>query len=231
MTQRSVLAIIIPVRNEASTIDATLQGLQALRARGTEVIVVDGGSSDGTAELAVPWVDQIIHSAAGRAAQMNAGAQASGRSVLLFLHADTLLPQDADSLVLDGLARGVRVWGRFDVCIEPERPMLRAVATMMNLRSRISGICTGDQALFMTRDAFDAVNGFPDQALMEDIEISRRLKRLSPPLALRSQVRTSGRRWLVHGMWRTITLMWWLRLRYFLGAEPALLARLYQGPQ
>ncbi|MGC8508293.1 MAG: TIGR04283 family arsenosugar biosynthesis glycosyltransferase [Thiomonas sp.] len=231
MTQESALAIIIPVRNEASTIDATLQGLQALRVRGTEVIVVDGGSSDGTPELALTKVDQIIHSATGRATQMNAGARASGRSVLLFLHADTLLPQNADNLVLDGLARSGRVWGRFDVLIEPERPMLRIVAAMMNLRSRISGICTGDQALFMTRDAFDAVNGFPDQALMEDIEISRRLKRLSPPLALRSQVRTSGRRWLTHGMWPTITLMWWLRLRYFLGAEPALLARLYREPQ
>ncbi|MDE1953549.1 MAG: TIGR04283 family arsenosugar biosynthesis glycosyltransferase [Betaproteobacteria bacterium] len=231
MTQRSVLAIIIPAHNEASTIDATLRGLQALRLRGTEVIVVDGGSSDGTAELAVPWVDQIIHNAAGRATQMNAGARTSSRSVLLFLHADTLLPQDADSLVLDGLARSGRVWGRFDVRIEPERPMLRTVAATMNLRSRISGICTGDQALFMTRDAFDTVGGFPDQPLMEDIEISRRLKRLSPPLALRSQVRTSGRRWLTQGMWPTITLMWWLRLRYFLGAEPALLARLYRGPQ
>jgi rSAM/selenodomain-associated transferase 2 len=225
-----LLAVIIPVLDEAPTIGATLRGLQALRARGAEVIVVDGGSSDRTAELAAPWADQVIHSPAGRATQMNAGARASRRSVLLFLHADTHLPQHADSLVLNALARRGRVWGRFDVCIEPEQPMLRAVAAMMNLRSRLSGICTGDQALFMSRAAFDAVSGFPDQALMEDIEISRHLKRLSRPLALRAQVRTSGRRWLVHGVWRTITLMWWLRLRYFLGAEPSLLARLYQGP-
>ena len=155
MTQRSVLAIIIPVLNEASIIGTTLQGLQALRARGAEVIVVDGGSSDRTLELAEPWADQVIHSAPSRATQMNAGARASSHSVLLFLHADTLLPQDADSLVLDGLACLGQVWGRFDVCIEPERPMLKFAAAMMNLRSRVSGICTGDQTLFMTREAFD----------------------------------------------------------------------------
>ncbi|MDE2253680.1 MAG: TIGR04283 family arsenosugar biosynthesis glycosyltransferase [Betaproteobacteria bacterium] len=225
------LTIVVPARHEAATIAAALKPLQGLRARGAEVIVVDGDSSDHTAELAEPWVDQIVHSAAGRATQMNAGARASRRRVLLFLHADTLLPLDAGSVVLNGLESSGRIWGRFDVCIEPQQRMLQVVAAMMNLRSRVSGICTGDQSLFMTRDAFDAVGGFPDQPLMEDIEICRRLKCLSPPLALRSRVCTSGRRWLTRGIWRTITLMWWLRLRYFLGAEPEGLARLYQAPR
>lgn len=222
------LSIIMPTRNEASGIVATLQALQDLRARGAEVIVVDGASDDGTAARATPWADQVVHAEPGRALQMNIGAQHSRRPVLLFLHADTLLPADADRLLRVALARSGRVWGRFDVRIVPETPLLRVVAAMMNVRSRLTGICTGDQAVFVTRAAFHAVGAYPAQALMEDIELSRRLKRLGPPMALRAQVQTSGRRWLARGVWRTIALMWWLRLRYFFGASPTYLARLYR---
>jgi rSAM/selenodomain-associated transferase 2 len=222
------LSIIMPARNEAGGIVATLQALQDLRARGAEVIVVDGASDDDTAARAAPWADRVVRAEPGRALQMNVGAQHSRRPVLLFLHADTRLPADADRLLLAALARGGREWGRFDVRIVPETPLLWLVAAMMNLRSRITGICTGDQALFVTRAAFHAVGAYPAQALMEDIALSRRLKRLGPPLALRAQVQTSGRRWMARGVWRTIVLMWWLRLRYFFGASPTRLARIYQ---
>lgn len=222
------LSIIMPVLNEAGGIEAALQALAPCRARGVEVIVVDGGSTDGTAELAHPLAEHVIVSPRGRATQMNAGAAAARGDVLLFLHADTHLPENADQLVLDGLAHSVRAsghaWGRFDVHIDGG-PVL--VAAMMNLRSRLTGIATGDQAMFMTRDAFARADGFPSIALMEDIALSARLKRVSRPLCLRARVTTSGRRWRQYGMLRTVLLMWRLRLAFFLGADPQRLARDY----
>lgn len=191
------------------------------------MIVADGGSADDTRALAEPLADQVVSAPRGRALQMNAGAACTDAGVLLFLHADTSLPAAADELIASGLARTGRAWGRFDVRIEGESPLLRLVAAMMNLRSRWSGIATGDQAMFVTRAAFDRVGGFPALPLMEDIALSRSLKRLSSPLCLAAQVLTSGRRWEQHGAWRTIGLMWWLRLRYFLGASPDGLARRY----
>ncbi len=158
---------------------------------------------------------------------MNAGAAAARSDVLLFLHADTRLPPLADVQVLQALATGA-CWGRFDVRIEGRPRMLRVVSTLMNLRSRWSGIATGDQAIFVTRSALDRVGGFPVQPLMEDIEISRRLKRLSAPACLRARVHTSGRRWEQHGVWRTIVLMWRLRWRYWRGESPARLAEAYR---
>lgn len=221
------LAIVVPVRNESAVLEHALARLQSLRAAGVEVVVVDGRSRDGSAELARGLADRVLRTAAGRALQMNAGAAASKRSLLLFLHVDTELPDGAVPALLAALDGGFD-WGRFDVAIEPATPLLRLVASTMNLRSRLSAICTGDQALFLRRDAFDAVGGFPCQPLMEDVEISRRLRRLGRPACLRLRVRTSSRRWLRHGTLRTVLLMSWLRLRYALGAEAAALARLYR---
>ncbi|HEY5292120.1 MAG TPA: TIGR04283 family arsenosugar biosynthesis glycosyltransferase [Burkholderiales bacterium] len=221
------LSIIIPTLNEAEGIVATLESLGELRRRGHEVIVVDGGSSDGTATLAAGLADRVLAAGAGRAGQMNAGARAAAGDVFLFLHADSRLPDAADRLVLEGLAPGGAAWGRFDVRIASAHPLLRVVETMMNLRSRLTRICTGDQGIFVRREAFDAVGGFPGQALMEDIAISARLRRLSAPLCLRERCLTSARRWESQGVLRTIVLMCWLRLQYALGVAPARLARCY----
>lgn len=221
------LSIIVPTLDEAAGIAATLAALQPLRARGHEVVVVDGGSRDATVECATPLADRVIAAPRGRANQMNAGAALTRGEVLLFLHADTRLPPDADALVLNGLARGAYAWGRFDVRIDGRHALLGVVARTMNLRSRLSGIATGDQAIFVRREAFTAVGGFPALALMEDVALSKLLKRRSAPLCLRERVTTSGRRWESRGVVRTIVLMWWLRLRYFCGAAPERLLRSY----
>jgi rSAM/selenodomain-associated transferase 2 len=168
----------------------------------------------------------VLASPRGRANQMNAGAGIARGGVLMFLHADTQLPENADRLALDGLARSRRVWGRFDVRIAGGG-LLKVIALMMNLRSRATGIATGDQAMFVTREAFASAGGFPAIALMEDIALSARLKRVSWPLCLHARVTTSARRWRQHGMLRTVFLMWRLRLSYFLGADPQRLARDY----
>jgi rSAM/selenodomain-associated transferase 2 len=221
------LSIIIPVLNEAPVIPMLLQQLAPLRQRGAQLIVVDGGSVDGSIQAVGGQADKVVLSERGRALQMNAGAAAASGDVLLFLHADTRLPEDADRLVARALS-GAAVWGRFDVRIEGRHPMLRVVATMMNLRSRLTGIATGDQALFMRRASFVQVGGFPPLPLMEDIALSRMLRRCSRPACISEHVITSGRRWEAHGVWRTIALMWWLRLQYFFGVDAAALARHYR---
>lgn len=227
---KPVLSIVIPALNEAAGLEATLQALQPLRLRGVELVLADGGSSDATPTLAQPWVDAVVDAPRGRALQMNAGAARARTDVLLFLHADTRLPPLADVLVLQAVQRSDKgaCWGRFDVRIEGRPRMLRVVAALMNLRSRASGIATGDQAIFITREAFERVGGFPEQALMEDIEISRRLKRLGRPACLRARVCTSGRRWEQRGVWCTIVLMWRLRWRYWRGESPTRLAEAYR---
>ena len=219
------LSIIVPVLNEAAGIVLALEALQALRARGHEVVVVDGGSTDATAGLAQGRADRVLAAPRGRAVQMNAGAAAAAGDALVFLHADTRLPDHADRLVVEALAR--RRWGRFDVRIESAHPMLAVVGTMMNFRSRLTGIATGDQAIFATRAAFDAAGGFPAIALMEDLALSASLRRGGSPACLSEKVSTSGRRWERHGVLATILLMWRLRLAYFFGADPGRLARLY----
>lgn len=221
------LSIIIPTLNEAEGIVAALESLAELRRRGHEVIVADGGSADGTANLAAALADRVLAASPGRAGQMNAGARVATGDVLLFLHADSRLPGTADRLVLQGLAASGFAWGRFDVSIAGAHPLLRAVETMMNLRSRLTRICTGDQCIFVGREAFEAVGGYPDQALMEDIAISARLRRLSAPLCLRERCVTSARRWESRGVLRTVVLMWWLRLQYAFGVAPTRLARAY----
>ena len=223
------LSIVVPVLNEATQVAERLAALAPLRARGAEVIVVDGGSHDGTAALACAGADQVVQAPRGRAHQMNAGAQASHGQWLLFLHADTVLPPQADALIASALTQGTppAAWGRFDVHINGTLRGLRMVAACMNARSRLTGVATGDQGLFMARTAFDAVGGFPPIALMEDVAISQRLLALGRPVCLREKVHTSGRRWEQHGLWRTIVLMWRLRLAYFFGADPEQLARRY----
>jgi rSAM/selenodomain-associated transferase 2 len=219
------LTIVVPVLNEAAIIVAALQALAPLRARGAEIIVADGGSRDGTAQLAAPFADRVITVPRGRGAPMNAGAALGTGDALLFLHADTALPVGADRLIDAALAR--RAWGRFDLRIAGSHPLFAVIARMINWRSRLTGIATGDQAIFVTREAFQKVGGFPDLPLMEDIAISRRLKRLCRPFCIATPAVTSGRRWERNGVLRTILLMWRLRLSYYLGAEPELLARLY----
>ncbi len=225
------LAIIVPVLNEAPTIEAALQRLQPLRRRGARVIVVDGGSQDGTLVKAAALADRVIASARGRAVQMNAGARdeaAADVDVLLFLHADTVLPPDADIAIFRAVSNQPRCWGRFDVHIDGRHPWLPWIARLMNWRSRATGICTGDQAIFCTRSAFSALQGFAAIPLMEDIEFSRRAGSMTPPIALRERVTTSGRRWERNGVARTVLLMWRLRLAYWLGADPKDLAQRYR---
>jgi rSAM/selenodomain-associated transferase 2 len=213
------LSVVVPVLDEAARIRDALRALAPLRARGHEVIVVDGGSSDGTAEVAAGLCDRVVNASRGRALQMNAGARAATGDMLLFLHADTRLPAGAEILVF-----GAPIWGRFDVRIEGRHPLLKVVAWAMNLRSRLTGIATGDQAIFVRRAAFP---GFPEIALLEDVAFSAMMKRRARPACLRAKVLTSGRRWESRGVLRTIFLMWRLRLMYFFGARPDDLARLY----
>jgi len=226
MTAR--ISIVVPVLDEAAAIGPALQALQGWRSDGHEVIVVDGGSSDATATLAATGADRVLTAPRGRAAQMNAGAAAARADILLFLHADTRLPPDAAGVIVAAVVDGRADWGRFDVVIAGESGWLPVVARLMNWRSRWTGIATGDQAIFVRRAAFDAVGGYPVQPLMEDIELSRRLRRRGPPACLRQRVVTSGRRWDRRGAWRTIVLMWQLRLMYWLGTPADRLARRYR---
>jgi len=216
------LSVVVPTLNEAAGIESCLAALAPLRARGHEVIVADGGSTDGTARLAAPLADRVLRAPRGRAAQMNAGAASAAGEALVFLHADTFLPPDADRAVLEALAS--HAWGRFDVAIDSDDPRLAVIAYFMNRRSRLTGIATGDQAIFVRRDAFP---GFPPIALMEDVAFSRAMKRISPPACLAARVRTSARRWEKRGIARTVLLMWRLRFAYWRGSDPDELARRY----
>jgi rSAM/selenodomain-associated transferase 2/rSAM/selenodomain-associated transferase 1 len=220
------LAIVVPVLNEAATLAARLEALAPLRARGAELLVVDGGSSDSTLAIAQPLADRVLRAPRGRASQLNAGACATRADGLLFLHADTQLPPNADHLIEQALQRGHR-WGRFDVRIEGRHPLLPVVAWLMNQRSRLTGIATGDQAVFVQRRLFESVGGFAAMPLMEDIDLSQRLKAIEAPACLRERVTTSGRRWDQHGFWRTVLLMWRLRAAHALGADAHTLALRY----
>lgn len=222
------LSIVIPMLNEAAQLPELFAHLLPLQRAGCEIVFADGGSTDGSAALAKVAGFKVVEAARGRARQMNAGAAASSGEVLLFLHADTRLPPDAVRHVGAALADGRHCWGRFDVCITGRSAMLRVIAGMMNWRSRLTGIATGDQAMFVRREAFGRVQGFPDQPLMEDVEMSKRLKGLSPPACLAHCVTTSGRRWETRGVWRTILLMWRLRWAYWRGTDANTLAGLYR---
>lgn len=225
------ISIIIPVLNEAAEIVTTLASLQHLRAQSAEIIVVDGGSRDDTVTLAQPLADLVICSDQGRAQQMNAGARCASGNILLFLHADTHLPADAHHLIVKGLAENDQRWGRFDVRLSGSHLLLRAVESLMNWRSRLTGIASGDQAIFVQRDGFMKIGGFPEIPLMEDIALSHLLKKQGKPLCLHARVITSSRRWERAGIVRTILLMWRLRLAYALGADPERLAAKYYKSQ
>ncbi len=223
------LSIVVPALDEAPIIAAALERLQPIRSKGVELIVADGGSGDATAELARPLADRVLVASRGRASQMNAGARLARGEVLLFLHADTTLPPGGAEAALEGLEALGRAWGRFDVTIAGNDPLLAVVAFFMNLRSRLTGIATGDQAIFVRREAFERAGGYPEIPLMEDLALAKALKRISRPLCLRERVLTSGRRWEKRGTLATVWLMWRLRLAYFLGADPRRLARRYDG--
>jgi Glycosyltransferases involved in cell wall biogenesis len=216
-------SVIIPTLNEQQTIESSLLALQALRGN-CEIIIVDASSGPLRAPAAL--ADKIIRSEIGRAKQMNTGASHASGEILIFLHADTYLPEKPLQLIEQHLS-GNKQWGRFDIRLCGDHFMLQIIAGMMNLRSRLTGIVTGDQAIFVTRTAFSAVGGYPDIDLMEDIALSKALKKISPPICLKAKVTSSGRRWQRYGVYRTILLMWSLRLRYFFGADPRRLVALY----
>jgi len=226
---KTTVSVIIPTLDEREHLATTLDALQDLRKSGHEVIVVDGGSADGTPDVASRSADRILDSPRGRALQMNAGAREAGGDLLLFLHADTLIPAASLTALVEGFPSSRSAWGRFDVRLSGRPRMLRVVENMMNIRSRLSGIATGDQAIFVRREIFEKVGGFPEIPLMEDIAISRQLKRESRPFIPHGHVVTSSRRWEENGIWSTILLMWRLRLAYALGASPADLARTYRS--
>ena len=217
------ISIVMPALNEAASIAAAVADA---RRHAAECLVVDGGSSDRTAALAFEAGAIVIGAPRGRAVQMNAGAERACSDVLLFVHADCRLPDHAAQSIRAAIASGA-AWGRFDVKLDSPRRSLRLVGAMMNWRSRLSGIATGDQAMFVRREVFEQLGGFPDIELMEDIALSRKLKALGRPVCLRPPVITSARRWLRHGIWLTIWLMWRLRAAYFFGADPDALALRY----
>jgi rSAM/selenodomain-associated transferase 2 len=221
-----LLSIIIPTLNEQAIIVESLQILQPLREMGHEVIVVDGSSTDNTRALAAPLVDSILMSKRGRAWQMHLGAKFAHHDILLFLHADTRLPTQANSLIINGLSKK-RQWGRFDVRLSGQTLSFRMVERFINWRSRLTGIATGDQAIFVQRRLYMQVQGFPNIPLMEDVALSRQLKKFSRPLCIRTSVITSSRRWEKQGIVRTILLMWGLRLAYALGVSPHTLKKFY----
>lgn len=222
------LSIIVPMRNEAPRLSAILEQLSALQKDPeVEVLLVDGDSTDTSVQLARSAGLEVLACESGRARQMNIGAAHSRGELLMFLHADSKLPDGFPELLLARMARSNRCWGRFDVTLEGRSKLLPIIARFMNWRSRLTGIATGDQGIFVRRSAFERLGGFPDQPLMEDIEISRRLLKHTPPICLRARLTTSGRRWDEQGALRTIWLMWQLRWAYWRGASPTQLSERY----
>ena len=223
------LSVVVPVLNEALELPQLCEDLHkqiANTAHSVEVIFVDGGSVDGSPELIMAQGFRCVSSECGRAKQMNAGAAVAAGPAILFLHADSELPDTGMDAVITAL--DARLWGRFDISISGKAKMFAVIAFFINWRSRLSGIATGDQGIFVRRAAFERVGGFPDQALMEDIAMSAMLRKISAPVCLCLKMTTSGRRWERRGIWSTILLMWRLRLLYWLGVSPQSLARRYE---
>ena len=222
-----ILSIIVPVHNQARTIGPVLHALKSFRDRNAEIIVVDGGSTDDTAMLARPLADQVIRSPGSLARQMNEGAKVASGFIFLFLHPETKLPPDADTQVMAGRSRDTSVWGRFDLRIQGRHMLLPLVARFLNWRSRLSGVATGDQAMFVQRECFFRVGGFQDIPVMADVDLSRRLKTISPPICVSSRVSVPGDRYDRDGVWRTLRAMTGMRLRFRMGAKPEQLAKRY----
>ncbi len=220
------ISIIIPVLNEADTIQIFLQKLQPLREQGHEVVLVDGKSQDATAALARPYVDRMMSSDRGRARQQALGAKMATGQVFLFLHADTQLPEQADQIILNALFNHY-FWGRFNVHLSGSHWLFRIIEQMMNWRSCLTGIATGDQAIFVSRTLYNDIGGMPQMELMEDIELSKRLGKISRPICLKSTVITSSRRWENKGILRTVFFMWNMRLQYFFGVKSEQLLKKY----
>lgn len=226
MSQTPRVSVVVPVLNEAPRLR---DSLERLAGQAFEVIVVDGGSTDASRAIAAGLGAKVVDAPRGRASQMNAGARESLGDWLLFLHGDTQLPENWLAAIAETEQAGLR-WGRFDVDLDSQDRWIRMVGFMMNHRSRLSGIATGDQAMFVARSAWQTVGGFPAIALMEDIELSRQLKhKVGRPACRRERVKVSARRWQQHGTWRTIRIMWWLRLQYFFGVSPDVLHARYYG--
>lgn len=226
-----MISVIIPTYNEESTLSATINSVRqsASAADNFQIIVTDGGSTDKTIEIAKNERCQIVNSKKGRGNQLNAGAQAADGNILLFLHADTYLPDSFDVLVKNAINSnaGFYNWGRFNIKLSGNHIFFRLIETMISLRSRVTGIATGDQAIFLERKLFEKISGYKDIPLMEDIELTKRLRRISAPICLSNTVITSSRRWENDGIVRTILLMWLLRGLYFIGVNPTTLQKYY----
>lgn len=220
------ISIIIPVINEASSIVAFLKSLQHYRENGHEIILVDGGSSDNTVNLIDQYVDHSLVCTLGRATQMNLGARHAKNNCLLFLHSDTYLPDSADTLILNSLSNQNH-WGRFNIKLTGQHFIFRIIESMINLRSKYTGVATGDQAIFINKNIFDKIKGYPDIKLMEDIALSKRLRKQYSCAYLTEKVTTSSRRWEKNGIFRTILLMWILRFLFFIGTKPDYLFKIY----
>ncbi len=223
-----LVSIIIPTLNESKSIEESLRPLQSLRKQGFEIIVVDGGSADGTKSLAAPLVDQLVQGPKGRSRQMNAGSVYAKGQWLLFLHADTQLPSDIQSWKIS-IDQSQLLWGFFRIRLCGHSIMFRIIEKAVNLRSCLTKVATGDQCIFVRKSVFNSVGLFPEIPLMEDVAISKCLRSLSEPLVYRSKATTSSRRWEENGILNTILLMWSLRLAYFFGVDPQRLHRFYYG--
>lgn len=222
-----MISVIVPTLNEERVLAATLERARQPGVR--EIIVADGGSMDTTRAIAAARADVVLSAPQGRAAQMNAGAERATGEILLFLHADTALPDGFAAAVTAACAQPEIVGGRFDVNLEPSTWLLWLTGELMNRRSRWTRIATGDQAIFIRREVFARLGGYPSIPLMEDIALSRDMKRIGRIACLRQRVTTSARRWQAHGVVRTILLMWSLRLLYFCGVSPERLRQLYDN--
>lgn len=224
-----LVSIIIPALNEANNIENTLANIEKMVQQGHECIVVDGGSTDDTLSICSQYNVTCLKSEKGRAVQMNYGAAHAKNNILVFLHADTLLPYNAIAIINKCISakHSKYLWGRFNVKFTGQRFILRIIEFFMNLRSCITGIATGDQVVFIEKELFEKVNGFKQIPLMEDIEISKALKKYSRPICIKNKVITSSRRWELNGYWKTITLMWKIRLLYFFGVPADKLVKMY----
>ncbi|VAW93181.1 Glycosyl transferase, family 2 [hydrothermal vent metagenome] len=227
-TNEPKISIIIPVINEATSIINFLKPLQYYRNKGHELILVDGGSHDDTLKLSQNYVDQTFSSKLGRAAQMNFGAKHANNTILLFLHSDTYLPNSADTIIINALTKN-KIWGRFNVELSNNRFIFRTIAWLMNLRSKITKLATGDQAIFINKKIFNNIKGYPDIPLMEDIALCKNLRKKYSCVCLSNKIITSSRRWEKNGIYHTIILMWRIRALYYFGVSPKRLAELYYG--